>query len=173
VKIQILETGYSKNYQGFTLLELLVVLLIIGIASSVIVLNTNSIDGLMRGKTSLDNNFQTISDESILSGKVLGWFPGNSSQKIFVLDSYKNIDYEYSTSAFNNSWSGVEDDRKIFKGNDGEEIELEEKISAVPLIIFYPTGENSGGELFIFGSEFNQKIYIKQNGKINLETKTK
>ena len=172
-KIQTLETGYSKNYQGFTLLELLIVLLIIGIASSVIVLNTNSIDGLISNKNSIDNNLQTISEESILSGKVLGWFPSDSTQNVYVLDAFNNIDYEYGAISFKNSWGGALDDRKIFKGSDGEQIELEENITAVPLIIFYPSGENTGGELLIFGSEFIQKISINQNGRIYIETESK
>ena len=47
VKTQILATGLSKNIKGFTLLELLVVLLIIDIASSVILVNNSSINNII------------------------------------------------------------------------------------------------------------------------------
>ena len=53
VKTQILATGLSKNIKGFTLLELLVVLLIIGIASSVILVNNSSINNITVSYTHL------------------------------------------------------------------------------------------------------------------------
>ena len=62
VKTQILETGYSKLNKGFTLLELLVVLLIIGIASSVILINTSSIENVTQSRASIERNFQIISE---------------------------------------------------------------------------------------------------------------
>ena len=82
MKIQTSATGCNKQKNGFTLLELLVVLLIIGIASSVVLINTTSIEKIMKGGVSVERNFQIKSEESILSSKILGWFPGNSFQKI-------------------------------------------------------------------------------------------
>jgi prepilin-type N-terminal cleavage/methylation domain-containing protein len=97
VKTQILATGFNKSSKGFTLLELLVVLLIIGIASSVILVNTSSINNIIKGETSVEKNFQLISEESILSSKILGWFPGKSSQKIYILDSSGNKTTEFNS----------------------------------------------------------------------------
>ena len=67
-------------------------------------------------------------------------------------------------------WNGISEYQKIIKGNDGEEIEIESDITDYPLLIFYPSGENSGAELLIYRNEYVQKITISQNGKIINET---
>ena len=56
---------------------------------------------------------------------------------------------------------------------EGEEIEHESDITNYPLIIFYPSGENSGAELMVYRNEYIQKISISQNGKIINETELK
>lgn len=173
MKTQILATGCNKSSKGFTLLELLVVLLIIGIASSVILVNTSSINNIIKGETSVEKNFQLISEESILSSKILGWFPGKSSQKIYILDSSGNKTTEFNSESLDPYWNGIAEYQKIVRGSDGEEIELESDITNYPLIIFYPSGENSGAELMVYRNEYIQKISISQNGKIINETELK
>ena len=170
VKTQILATGLSKNIKGFTLLELLVVLLIIGIASSVILVNNSSINNIINGQTSVEKNFQLISEESILSSKILGWFPGKSSQKIYILDSNGNKTSEFNSESLDSYWNSIAEYQKTIKGSDGEEIEIESDITDYPLLIFYPSGENSGAELLVYRNEYIQKITISQNGKIINET---
>ena len=76
-------------------------LLIIGIASSVILVNNSSINNIINGQTSVEKNFQLISEESILSSKILGWFPGKSSQKIYILDSNGNKTSEFNSESAN------------------------------------------------------------------------
>ena len=173
VKTQILATGYNSKNKGFTLLELLVVLLIIGIASSAILINTSSIDRIIKGGMSVEKNFQLISEESILTSKILGWFPGKSSQKIFILDLSGKKNSEFNSESLDSYWNSISEYQKIIKGSDGEEVELDSDITDYPVIIFYPSGENSGAELFIYRDEYVQKIIISQNGKINNETKLK
>ena len=171
MKTQILATGCNKSSKGFTLLELLVVLLIIGIASSVILVNTSSINNIIKGETSVEKNFQLISEESILSSKILGWFPGKSSQKIYILDSSGNKTTEFNSESLDPYWNGIAEYQKIVRGSDGEEIELESDITNYPLIIFYPSGENSGAIIYIEDGNFMIEIYISQNGKITKEIK--
>ena len=38
-----------------------------------------------------------------------------------------------------------------------------------PLLVFYPSGENSGGIIDIYYEEYIQRIVINNNGKINNE----
>lgn len=170
MKTQILATGCNKNNKGFTLLELLVVLLIIGIASSVILVNTSSVNQIIKGQTSVEKNFQLMSEESILSSKILGWFPGKSSQKIYILDTTGNKSSEFNSESLDSYWNSIAEYKKIIKGSDGEEIELESDLTEYPVIIFYPSGENSGAELLVYRNEYIQKITISQNGKIINET---
>ena len=173
MKIQTSATGYNKQKNGFTLLELLVVILIIGIASSVVLINTTSIERIMKGGVSVERNFQIMSEESILSSKILGWFPGNSFQKIYILDASGNKDIEYNSESLSAYWNSISEYQKIIKGSDGEEVELNAEITDYPVITFFPSGENSGAELYIYRDEYIQQITISQNGKINNETKIK
>ena len=55
---------------------------------------------------------------------------------------------------------------KYWIKQDGTLIELEEIQTKSPLMIFYPSGENTGGILKIFFSEYEQVIIINNNGKI-------
>ncbi len=114
-----------------------------------------------------------MSEESILSSKILGWFPGKSSQKIYILDTTGNKSSEFNSESLDSYWNSISEYQKIIKGSDGEEVELNSDITDYPVIIFYPSGENSGAELFIYRDEYVQKIIISQNGKINNETKLK
>ena len=56
--------------------------------------------------------------------------------------------------------------KKTFKYFDGIEIDISKDSGQIPLIIFYPSGENSGGILKIFKSELIEEIIIKKNGTI-------
>jgi prepilin-type N-terminal cleavage/methylation domain-containing protein len=107
-----LATGCNKNNKGFTLLELLVVLLIIGIASSVILINTSSVNQIIKGQMSVEKNFQLMSEESILSSKILGWFPGKSSQKIYILDTTGNKSSEFNSDSLDSYWNSIAEYKK-------------------------------------------------------------
>lgn len=173
MKIQILATGFNKFYKGFTLLELLVVLLIIGIASSVILINTSSLERISQGTITIERNFQIISEESILSGNIIGWFPSSASQKIYRLNNLGEKGDEYNLESLNQYWDSILDYRKIIKGSDGEEFELDANFLNYPSLIFYPSGENTGAEIFIYKDIYVQKTTIHQNGKISNETEIK
>ena len=58
--------------------------------------------------------------------------------------------------------------KKTFKFNDGITIDLHNSKLDMPLLVFYPSGEVSGGELDIYYTDYIQRIIIKNNGnKIN------
>ena len=59
--------------------------------------------------------------------------------------------------------------RKTFKSFDGSISELDENSLDTPLLVFYPSGENSGGIINIFFDEYTQEITINSNGKIEIE----
>jgi hypothetical protein len=61
-------------------------------------------------------------------------------------------------------------DEKIFKSFDGNVYEIDDKSNKKsPLIVFYPSGENSGGLLKIKRQDFIQIIHIGKNGVIEIE----
>ena len=55
--------------------------------------------------------------------------------------------------------------KKTFKYFDGIEIDISKDSGQIPLIIFYPSGENSGGILKIFKSELIEEIIIKKKNR--------
>ena len=59
---------------------------------------------------------------------------------------------------------------KILKSFDGNTYEINnDSNKQSPLIVFYPSGENSGGELRIKRQEFIQIIHINKNGNTKIE----
>jgi hypothetical protein len=86
---------------------------------------------------------------------------------------FGTTEFKEGSDSLDSYWNSIAEYKKIIKGSDGEEIELESDLTEYPVIIFYPSGENSGAELLVFRNEYIQKITISQNGKIINETELK
>jgi len=166
VRTQILETGCSnKQYRsGFTLIELLVVLIIIGITATLITVNFSSLNSIEKQSNSFQKTVNFLTEESIITGNTIGLYLSSDKQFAeYLTDDKKNkIDSNYK----NTFWSDTSSLRKTFKFEDGTLIELEDKQIKSPLVIFYPSGENSGGEINIYHIDYIQRIVIKNNGKV-------
>ncbi len=164
VKIQILETGCS-NTRGFTLIELLVVMLVIGIASSLIFLNFNTVTSISKNQSSFTDSFNFLSEESVLTGNVIGWHANNHGEYAYSFNHKKSV----SNSIYNPhslSWKDLSNYRKTFQSFDGSIVDLDNFNEDRPLILFYPSGENSGGIINIDMDSYEQKITINSNGKV-------
>ena len=101
VKMQTLVIGLNKK-PGFTLIELLIVIVIIGLMSSILLLNTNIVNISNSPKT-LEENFSEISQESIIRGKVLGWYANTNEQAVYEITNEEtgiisNPIYSYTLS---------------------------------------------------------------------------
>ena len=83
VKMQTLVIGLNKK-PGFTLIELLIVIVIIGVMSSILLLNTNIVN-ISNSPRTLEESFSEISQESIIRGKVLGWYANANEQAIYEI----------------------------------------------------------------------------------------
>ena len=84
-KIQTLATGCSKNSRGFTLIELLVSIIIIGLVSSIIFINSSVLDSLEKNTGALKNLFNYLSEESMLSGSMIGFYAKNNKIDTYML----------------------------------------------------------------------------------------
>ena len=162
---QILEIGCNNSKKGFTLIEILVVLVLIGITSSLIFLNLNSVVSVNKNQSTFIKSFSYLSEESIVSGNVIGWHANNDRQFFYFLNSNNNEVNEIK-NPYSKNWQNLNDYKKTFKSFDGTEFDFEFYDDNKPLLIFYPSGESSGGFINIFFDEYIQKIEINTNGKI-------
>jgi prepilin-type N-terminal cleavage/methylation domain-containing protein len=162
---QILEIGCNNSKKGFTLIEILVVLVLIGITSSLIFLNLNSVVSVNKNQSTFIKSFSYLSEESIVSGNIIGWHANNDRQFFYFLNSNNNEVNEIK-NPYSKNWQNLNDYKKTFKSFDGTEFDFEFYDDNKPLLIFYPSGESSGGFINIFFDEYIQKIEINTNGKI-------
>ncbi len=169
VRTQILETGCNnKQYRsGFTLIELLVVLIIIGITATLITVNFNSLNSIEKQSNSFQKTVNFLTEESIITGNTIGLYLSLDKQFAeYLTDDKKNkIDSNYK----NTFWSDTSSLRKTFKFEYGSIIELNDQMLELPMMIFYPSGENSGGQIDIYHSNYIQRLIIFSNGQITDE----
>lgn len=158
-------TGCNKSSRGFTLIEILVVLIIIGIASSLIFLNLSSASSISKNQSSFQNAFNFLTEESIITGNIIGWHANNENEFSYILD-YRNTFIGNLDNPYSNNWNDLSSYRKTYKSSDGSIIDFENYEEDLPLLIFYPSGENSGGIISIFLDDYTQQITINTNGKI-------
>ena len=161
-----LETGCNSNkYQkGYTLIEIIVVLIIIGISTTFITLNFSTLKSVDSKINSFEKSVNFLTEESIVTGNIIGWHLNSNKQFAnYIFDNEnKEIDYDFDNSFFNEITSL----RMTFRFEDGTIIEIDEIQRDSPLMIFYPSGENSGGEIDIYHNDYIQRIVIKNNGKV-------
>ena len=157
--------GCNNPKRGFTLIEILVVLLVIGIASSLIFLNFSSVTSISKNQSTFAKFFHYLSEESIITGYVIGWHANNVNQFSYSLDKNNKIISDI-TNPYSDNWQNLSNFKKTFKSFDGSEIDFDLYDEESPLLLFYPSGECSGGHINIFFDNYFQKIEINSNGKV-------
>ena len=167
VKIPILATGCNKPSKGFTLIEILVVLVVIGIATSLVVLNFSAVTSTSNKSASFSKTFDYLMEESIVTGNIIGWHANNRDDFSYYLDINNKLSNKLD-DPHPSQWNELSSYRKTFKSFDGSILELDDKVPVIPLLIFYPSGENSGGIINIFLNDHVQEILINSNGEIRI-----
>ena len=120
VKMQTSVIGLNKK-PGFTLIELLIVIVIIGIMSSILLLNTNIVN-ISSSPRTLEESFSEISQESIIRGKVLGWYANTNEQAIYVI---ANEETEIiSKPIYSYTWNEFTEFEKEIETSDGLKFKL-------------------------------------------------
>jgi len=157
--------GCNNFKRGFTLIEILVVLIVIGIASSLIFLNFSSATSISKNQSTFAKFFHYLSEESIITGNVIGWHADNNNQFSYSLDNNNKVISDVA-NPYSNNWKNLTNFKKTFKSFDGSEIDFNLDVDESPLLLFYPSGENSGGHINIYFDNYIQKIEINSNGKV-------
>ena len=147
---------------GFTLLELLIVLILIGLVSTVIVTNTSFIDEYKSDRVEPYKKFiNFLSEESALTKKTLGWFIGKDAQSIYVLKMNEWYPYEFDSAFYPSVNSQI-----LFKDAQGQQLLFSQEIEE-PFLIFYPSGKSSGGEIYFDESNSSRVITVDTFGKVS------
>ena len=114
--------------------------------------------------SALDQYFSNVSDRSVLSGNLIGWFASERDVELFYLnragERLKEVDIETSKK----TWAHYSKFSKSVEMMNGDIVFLEQSLSDIPLIVFYPSGFNSGAHL-IFTDETKELRYrLDQQG---------
>ena len=154
--------GIGKTKPAFTLVELLVVLLIIGLASSIIFLNISSFSNNSL-KSPIEESIYLIKEESILTGEIIALSLSDAQQQWSIIsrDGNKKI---IKKNTFN--WGQLQSFTKTIETSSGSRVLLDNEMSLEPVIIFYPSGENTGAKLYFETIDKKLEIIISKNGKV-------
>ena len=168
VKMQTLETGFNRQ-SGFTLIELLVTLVIIGLVTTVVFLNFSTLQTIESREKSFQKTFDFLSEESITTGNIIGWYADMNTDKAYFI-SMDGLKLNDSSIAMPKSGYGdLINFEKVFRSFDGNIYEINKDADLnSPLVVFYPSGENSGGLLDIKEQDFIQRVKINKNGKTEI-----
>ena len=161
VKMQTLVIGLNKK-PGFTLIELLIVIVIIGLMSSILLLNTNIVD-VSNSPQSLEENFSEISQESIIRGKVLGWYANTNKQAVYEIASEQTQINPKPIYSF--TWNEFMEFEKEIETSDGLKFKLSNDDLDLPYILFYPSGETTGAKFTFYKNNQKYSFVLTHGGE--------
>jgi len=134
--ILVIGCSNKKLNKGFTLVEILVALIIIGITTTLVTLNFSSLSSVTKQVNTIEDNINFLTEESIVTGNIIGWyFNANEQYAAYLLDEDKQ---KIIKDLNKSSWVDTQSLKKTFKFLDGTKIELGEKEYKTPLLVFYP-----------------------------------
>lgn len=171
--------------QGVTLIELLIGLFIIGLATSVVILNAPSADQrVQREAERLAARIKAASSEAIMSGDVVGMEPyagGYQFVRFKAGDWVVIEDRIFSPWSFkdNISLSFTIDEAASLKENDrtisGRAIKTlkEEEKKTIPPIRFRPLGEDTPTTLFLVRGDTEWQVSLEAAGDVSISRSVK
>ena len=161
VKMQTSVIGLNKK-PGFTLIELLIVIVIVGLMSSILLLNTNIVN-ISNSPRTLEENFSEISQESIIRGKVLGWYANTNEQAVYEI---ANEEIQINTKPiYSYTWNEFIDFEKEIETSDGLKFKLSNDNLDLPYILFYPSGETTGAKFTFYNDNQKYNFVLTHGGE--------
>ena len=90
------------------------VIIIIGLISSIVFINSNVVNSFERNTSSLKNLFQFLSEESMLSGSIIGWHSSNNQSIAYYLDNSGKRANDKKIKIPKSNWNNWAPYKKIF-----------------------------------------------------------
>ena len=92
-----LEIGWNNKNKskGFTLIEILVVLFIIGISATLVLVNFSSVNSIEKRADSIGDSIKFLAEESIITGNIIAWY--FDSKKNYATYVYENGEEKQSS----------------------------------------------------------------------------
>ena len=153
-----------SKIKGFSLIEMVMVLAIVGLMTTIASLSISILNNDFDADSALDQYFSSISERSVLSGNLIGWFASERDVALFYLnksgEKFKFVDLDTSKK----TWSHYSKFRKSVEMTNGDVIFLEHSLSDIPLIVFYPSGFNSGAHLIFKDDSKELRYRLDQQG---------
>ena len=146
---------------GFTLLELLIVIILIGLISTIVITNTSFLDQQDSDEIESYKEFiNFLSEESALTKKTIAWFISENNQSINHLQNNNWDKQDYGLSYYPTIKSNT-----LFKDSDGKSFIFSEERRS-PFLIFYPSGQSSGGYIQLHKSNSILTLTIDTFGQV-------
>ena len=128
-----------------------------------------SVDSLEKNTGALKNLFNYLSEESMLSGSMIGFYAKNNKIDASYINNLGIKINNRKIDLPKTNWDDFKNYKKSYLSPEGIETVIKDEFDSSPLLIFFPDGQNSGGQIRV---ELDSNIYIidiDKNG--NFETK--
>ena len=153
-----------NNQPGFTLLELLIVIALIALTSTIVVSNSSFLDRYSADQIPTYQDFiEYLSEESALKKEKVAWFIGSQSQSAQFFE--------------NNQWNPLDIKEDfypiihldvIFKDYTGVSFNINDETND-PFITFDPIGRSSGASIEFYNQDIATVMIIDQFSQITYQ----
>jgi prepilin-type N-terminal cleavage/methylation domain-containing protein len=154
-----------KNLPGFTLLELLIVMALIALTSTIVLTNASFLDRYNSDQIpSYEDFLKYLNEESSLKKKKVAWFVGDQSQSARIL-----INNEWEVLPLEKDFFPVVNLDVVFKDFSGSSFNISDE-RAEPFIIFDPIGKSSGASIEFYNQDIEMMLIVDQFSKITYQS---
>lgn len=153
-----------KTLPGFTLLELMMVIALIALTSTIVLTNSSFLDRYDADNIPTYENFlQFLSEESALKKKKVAWFIGNQEQsaQVFQRNEWHHLDLDEDLFPIINL-------DVVFKDSTDTPFTINDERSD-PFVTFDPMGRSSGASIEFYNQDVAMVLLIDQFSQITFK----